>query len=299
MVGPLSPTNYSTNPTSAAGYSVFAVIQADPSAPLALPHTEADEVASTLPEPSQPRSESHNSAGFDDEDLELQAALQASITGTASYVSPSGSRPELESSSAQNTVSGAATPNARAASDSDPTASGTGVDPVAASMTRNRIIMERIRREQELAQRELYEAESNRIDRRRTASQEEEEELLRRAIAESKAEAQREGRALEDDEDEIMEPDFLPPAGNIYPNDRVYDDEDEELQMALQESLEAVPEGFPSDIPPQLNQGIETSSKVEVNDTSVPSSHQQEVPQEAQAVNIDEIRKKRLARFGG
>ena len=298
MVGPFSPTNYPVNPTSAVGYSVFAVIQANPSAPLALPHTEADEVASTLPEPSQPRSESHNSASFDDEDFELQAALQASITGTASYVPASGSIPELESSSAQDTVSGAATPTAGATSNPDPAASGTGVDPVAASMTRNRIVMERMRREQELAQRDLYEAESNRIGRRRNARQEEEEELLQRAIAESKAEAQREGRALEDDEDE-MEPDVLPPVGNLYPNDRVYDDEDEELQMALQESLEAVPEGFPSDIPPPLDKGIETSSEVEVNDTSVPSSHQQEVPQEAQAVNIDELRKKRLARFGG
>ncbi|KAF5378192.1 hypothetical protein D9615_007591 [Tricholomella constricta] len=82
----------------AKGYFVFAVTQADPSAPLALPRTEADEIASTLPEPtSAARSGFHSPSykpssaplstapsnptqieGFEDEDYELQAALQAS-----------------------------------------------------------------------------------------------------------------------------------------------------------------------------------------------------------------------------
>ncbi|TFY74666.1 hypothetical protein EWM64_g9346, partial [Hericium alpestre] len=72
------------------GYSVFVVTQIDPNAPLALPRTAADEVASTLSTPTSaagarpaPPSTSHKppqQTGFEDEDLELQAALQASIS---------------------------------------------------------------------------------------------------------------------------------------------------------------------------------------------------------------------------
>lgn len=79
------------------GYSVFAVTQADPDAPLGLPRTEADAIASTLPEPSsasranpqrppakrfgEPSSPDDLPEDLDleDEDYELQAALQASL----------------------------------------------------------------------------------------------------------------------------------------------------------------------------------------------------------------------------
>jgi hypothetical protein len=79
------------------GYSVFAVTQADPDAPLGLPRTEADAIASTLPEPSsasranpqrppakrfgEPTSTDDFPEDLDleDDDYELQAALQASL----------------------------------------------------------------------------------------------------------------------------------------------------------------------------------------------------------------------------
>lgn len=79
------------------GYSVFAVTQADPDAPLGLPRTEADAIASTLPEPSSASranpqrppakrfgqatstDDSPEDMDLEDEDYELQIALQASL----------------------------------------------------------------------------------------------------------------------------------------------------------------------------------------------------------------------------
>ncbi|KAJ3558022.1 hypothetical protein NM688_g1160 [Phlebia brevispora] len=84
------------------GYSVFAVIQIDPAGKLAVPRTEGDEFAQTLEEPSdawyqqhavvaapqQPAAAAMPAGGhpddfdFEDEDMELQAALQASLMGS-------------------------------------------------------------------------------------------------------------------------------------------------------------------------------------------------------------------------
>ncbi|KAI0038943.1 hypothetical protein FA95DRAFT_1612983 [Auriscalpium vulgare] len=54
---------------AAEGYSGFSITQTDPSAPLTLTRTNADHL-------HQPAS-----TGLEDEDLELQAALQASLGG--------------------------------------------------------------------------------------------------------------------------------------------------------------------------------------------------------------------------
>ena len=84
------------------GYSVFAVVQLDPDGALALPRTEGDEVALSLPEPSdtwyrnappppippaatRPHVDNLQDFAFEDEDMELQAALQASLMGSGAY----------------------------------------------------------------------------------------------------------------------------------------------------------------------------------------------------------------------
>ena len=76
------------------GYSVFVVRQKNPNAPIEIPRTDADELARAVPEnASAPRASStrmpggdHKSPfghieGLEDEDMELQAALQASLGG--------------------------------------------------------------------------------------------------------------------------------------------------------------------------------------------------------------------------
>jgi ataxin-3 len=347
---------------------------------LSLPRTDADEIASTLPEPSsttmfpssdtvvftkpssstppaasdaphaqaqtQPNPEHRNDPdNLDDEDFELQAVLQASLMGdnaapgpspstSAAYPSIPGSwlSAEPDASTSPMHLSGAATPirHTYGAPGEPPSHNpNTEVDPVAASMTRNRMIMERMRREQEIAQRELYADEVARTGRRRNAGQEEEEEMLRRAIAESKAQAQIEGVEQPDDDDdadgeeielggddENLETSQYLAARNSHSASRVYDDDDEGLQRALKASLEAVPEGFTAELPPppprmmlptevqapasatneaEEMDSMDNSSEAEASIASGPSSEQQE----AETVSVDELRKRRLARFGG
>jgi len=125
------------------------------------------------------------------------------------------------------------------------------LDPVAASVARNRLIMERMRREQEMAFRDTFEdVDMEDVVRRRVANQEE-EDMLKRAIEES------EKLAMEVEERQRQENrDHQPLAGGSNPTSpprmasplveghRVYDDEDEELQAALRASLQDVPEGY-------------------------------------------------------
>jgi len=106
-----------------------------------------------------------------------------------------------------------------------------------------------------------------------------------------------------------------------YPSHRVYDDDDAELQAALKASLENVPEGFTiPDIPPlpvasapipasstssnpvpsppkrRGTEDDEVASEAGTSTTSTEASHSQ--PEE-QNVSVDEMRRRRLARFGG
>lgn len=203
------------------------------------------------------------------------------------------------------------------------------VDPVTASMERNRIIMERIRQEQEAALREQYEDEISQFGQtqerysrqRREADVGEEDELLRRAMEESLAEhrPQRADAGVEmmesDDEEDYDTPAARP---NTHTMHRVYDDDDAELQAALKASLETMPAGFTlppgaQSPPPQrltnVPLGAETSESRTVEESEAETETETETEAEGvsdeaaqtarEEVSIDEMRKRRLARFGG
>jgi len=243
-------------------------------------------------------------------------------------------------------------------------------DPVAASMARNRAIMDRMRREQEMALREQYEEEVARVHgagadvspdadtgngigtrtrgaRRRTRADEEEEEMIRRAIEESRANSGSSSSSpvvvdddeeaaevddgmmiVSDDEDEEYRPQVtrIPPPvpapapgahvpALSYPSHRVYDDDDAELQAALKASLESVPDGFmipdPSPLPvapPPTSVSTPGISSVSTRSSSERGTEDDEVASQASTetsqvqesqVSVDEMRRRRLARFGG
>ena len=358
------------------GYSVFAVTQADPSAHLALPRTAADEIASTLPEPtSAPRtslttqnlsstSSSTHIPGFEDEDYELQAALQASLAGGSSSLefpdTPASSRPPPLTRAAYSTlppssnpVSGAQTPifphnppppppvDRRSAllfptpgpgmdEDEDEELEPEG-DPVAASMARNRLLLQQMREEQEYAQRELWaggsedpQAETRRAERRR--AEDEEAEQLRRAIEESEAIARQEGHYIErtspgdhHDAEHAHGPEEMP-SSELFSQDRVYDDDDAELQAALKASLEQIPNGwrFPEmpehPAPRQTSSALiqatagagaeeagqdgEDAESVLSDGADLTASNASLSDAPVEAVGMDELRRKRLAKFG-
>ncbi|KAI0369654.1 Josephin-domain-containing protein [Pilatotrama ljubarskyi] len=334
----------------AEGYSVFAVVQQDPEGPLALSRTEADEVAASIPESaagnfsstyhSGSRSGSTSAhpligvEGFEDEDMELQAALQASLSGGAFDPSAFATNFQQSTNYQSNPSYSNSGPSVRTAvrreyqvieedDDDDeivelpgPPAPAVPEDPVAASMARQRAIMEQMRRAQEVALQEQYEDEVARIDattRRRqaigagvAAGTEDEEEMLRRAIAESEALAQAQA-AREPEEQEAP-----PPAPPAWHQHRVYDDEDQELQAALRASLETVPEGFrmpspPPVVPPQPVQAQQSSASSSLKPPPLQRQASSDVETESEAegaeapepLSMEEIRRRRLARFGG
>ena len=177
-------------------------------------------------------------------------------------------------------------------------------DPIAASLARNRALLQEMAEEQHYAQRELWEAGAGRPSADSRA-QEEADEMLRRAIAESEAMANMAGHGQRDgDGDDDMDVDERPT--HSATTHRVYDDDDAELQAALKASLEHVPEGwapptFESNQPshPEAAPGpppaMEESSDDESDD--IPSSDGQDAV--AEMPSVEEIRLKRLARFGG
>ncbi|KAJ7770222.1 Josephin-domain-containing protein, partial [Mycena maculata] len=318
----------------ADGYSVFAVTTADPSAPT-LPHTEADDLASTLPEPGSANGPifqsftSHNTGGssvnnqaiqgMEDEDYELQAALQASLMGDVPIELPppvvhhSIPLPPLsESSSSSSTL--------------DPVSSDIplDLDPVAATMERNRLLLERMKAEQEYAQRQLWaDGELGGAQERDT-----EVEMIRRAIEESEASARLEGHGSEANPgtagsevpSETGMEDIVPSNPQArYGQVRVYDDDDADLrklkhlvsvlfltfylaEAALKASLEQLPEGW------TLPEQAAAPESLGRSSTSVASHHSDAVeepkveePADApptEDVSVDELRRRRLARFG-
>ncbi|KAI0355746.1 Josephin-domain-containing protein [Trametes cingulata] len=334
----------------AEGYSVFAVVQRDPEGPLALPRTEADEIAAEISESAagnfsstyQPGSGSGSTSthpligveGFEDEDMELQAALQASLSGAAFDPSAFATSFQQRTTYQSTTVHSSSGPSVRTAvqreyevieddDDDDeivevprpPAAPAVPEDPVAASMARQRAIMEQMRRAQEVALQEQYEDEVARIDattRRRQAGAgaagEDEDEMLRRAIAESEALAQAHAAR------QAEEPEVAPAAPPAWHQHRVYDDEDQELQAALRASLETVPEGFrvpspPPVIPPQPVQPQQPSASSSLQPPPIQRQASSDVETESEAegaeatepeqLSMEEIRRRRLARFGG
>ncbi|KII92471.1 hypothetical protein PLICRDRAFT_134105 [Plicaturopsis crispa FD-325 SS-3] len=340
------------------GYSVFAVVQQDPSAPLALPRTEADDIASTLPEPTSvartsgarlttardpsavPAATQHlPETGFEDEDMELQAALQASLMADSSdFTLPhpvsahssapaSGSRTPMRSNFP--VIPGAYIPDTELSEDPS--------DPVAASMARNRAMLDRMRREQEMALQEGYEEEIARAQggqhpgsgaypgfgaRPPVAEEDDEDELFRQAIRDSEAD----NNAQRDDDDmEVDDSEYRPSAPRIPVSapgpafgggaHRVYDDDDAELQAALKASLEQIPEGFvlpespprvpPSHPPPAQLVVPQTHDREQSEDNSEAGSEadaslvSSDAPEPEENLDMDEVRKRRLARFGG
>lgn len=274
--------------------------------------------------------------------MDLQAALQASLANleqghnTSSnrpenYPSPiiSSSRtfpgfpPEFASSTRENTSGSrlGIPPNQDPYGNAD-------VDLVSASMERNRIIMERIRQEQEAALRGQYDEEvaqfgqaEERYPRpQREVEVDDEDELLRRAMEESLAEHPPQGgddvEMTESDDEEDY--DALGARQDARTMERVYDDDDAELQAALKASLETLPPGFslPQSAqppPPQrltnVTLGAEPSTGQTVEESEVGTETETETDTGTDAegvsretreeVSIEEMRKRRLARFGG
>ncbi|KAF9475531.1 Josephin-domain-containing protein [Pholiota conissans] len=300
----------------AEGYSVFAVTQADPNAPLALPRTEADVISSTLPEPTsspitriqRPFASSSNSAGkdlfkaapvhegFDDEDYELQAALQASLLGAVQPSVPAA--PPIASLSPLSSPTGGLTsPDGSGSRSRTPSLQSqtaapillpghADIDPVAASVERNRVLLQRMREQQELAQREMW-SESDLTPEEQTALQErrehrriqeeEEDTQLRRAIEESEALAHEQRTQRESNPDTEMH-------DGIAGDHTRYDDEDSELQAALKASLESA--GLPSSVHAEADDDVSVVSDTTSTDVT------------AEPPSLEEIRKRRLARFG-
>ncbi|KAG9221109.1 hypothetical protein CCMSSC00406_0005452 [Pleurotus cornucopiae] len=339
----------------ADGYSVFVVTQADPSAPLALARTDADQIAATLPEPSEApnyqasrsytthptttASTSRNTGnleddgmeGFEDEDLELQAALQASMMSPsgrdtpmepphlarATVPLPSSGPPSAPGSGAMTPQTGGRFPEPPifGAPVHPPHPTGDAdLDPVAASMERNRVRLQRMREQQEFAQREMWaergfgpEGPPPRDD------DNDEDEMLRKAIEESEALAREQGHGSSDNREEEATA-----SDNPYPSTsgfdaRVYDDEDAELQAALKASLEHVPADW---TPPEVTytpprHTTTHAPRIQTDDTyldATPDADDSEsVVSEASTsiaapptpvLDPEEIRRKRLARFG-
>ncbi|KAF4563314.1 Machado-Joseph disease protein [Pleurotus pulmonarius] len=340
----------------ADGYSVFVVTQADPSGPLALARTDADQIATTLPEPSEApnyqasrsyttrpstttASTSRNTGGledvsmegFEDEDFELQAALQASMMSPsdrdtpmepphlarATVPLPPSGPPSAPGSGAMTPQTGGRFPEPPifGAPVHPPHPTGDAdLDPVAASMERNRVRLQRMREQQEFAQREMWaergfgpEGPPPRDD------DDDEDEMLRKAIEESEALAREQGHGSSDNrEGEPAVPDNPYPSTSGF-DARVYDDEDAELQAALKASLEHVPADWtPPEVtytPPQHT--TTHAPRVQTDDTyldATPDADDSEsVVSEASTsiaapptpvLDPEEIRRKRLARFG-
>ncbi|KAI3618883.1 ataxin 3 variant ref [Moniliophthora roreri] len=312
------------------GYSVFAVTQSDPSAPLALPRTNADDIAASIPEGSfsnnpgtqvQGGSEQHgfeDIEGLEDEDMELQAALAASL-GSGPSTPPQLVRrpvplPSTDSGPPSGPGSGTLTP-ARSGFLSPlglptETADFDDLDPVAASRERSRRRLLQMQAEQEQAHRELWD-EGNRPN---TSREDEYEEMLRRAIAESEAMAKNSGQdrldigedreGSMDVDNDSPELDFTGPrlAHNL---DRVYDDDDAGLQAALKASLEQVPHDW---VAPDIQSAVPSATQDHGSGSlaKAESSHDMEEEEDvpvsdapAQIIDVEEMRKRRLARFGG
>ncbi|KAK0454825.1 Josephin-domain-containing protein [Armillaria borealis] len=328
----------------ADGYSVFVVTQTNPSAPLGLPRVDADDLATIVSESgvsgrslssSYPTGTSHPTAatshdfeGLEDEDYDLQAALQASLmAGSSSDYPMMDFNPPALARSDMPLPRGSWSPMDHSSGGQTPT--DTSLDPVAASTARNQQLLQRMTAEQQYAQRELWgEGHTGRQD-------DNDDEELRRAIAESEAMARAEGHGRSEDEE--VEDDIEDHASStVLPNfgqpalvsrgsgDRVYDDDDAELQAALKESLAQVPDGWvapeafqepslrppaPVAAPTTINPHQPTSSTLtdmqdvestqsDDGDSTVASSEPAEAPSQ-EAVSIEEMRRRRLAKFGG
>lgn len=312
---------------------MFAVRPMDdknPNAANPLPETAVDMVAATIPRltsytaqgarlstartptiSSRP-SGSHDPVqmgGFEDEDLELQRALQASLAESGvSHLEPG------LSIGGQHDVGAIDVPDQAFAA-------------FQASMARQRDTLAHARREQEEAMRETLQNEvsTGTARRRQTAGEEEEEEMMRRALEESMGSVKGDLPELDvpAEEDDPLDADASPPVTPLHRalrdlppptqlgGPRNLDDEDAELQAALRASLENVPDGFVvPESPPPVHTGSRVQPAVTTSSTGNvgPSSARDDVEAASvtsspvaakEEIDLDEMRKRRLARFGG
>jgi ataxin-3 len=156
-----------------------------------------------------------------------------------------------------------------------------------------------MKEEQEYAQREVWSGvdltpeEHAALQARREQREREEQEeadAMQRAIEESKALAQRSQFEV-DDENHDMGAESSHTPQNFVDGNRVYDDDDAELQAALKASLEHMPSSAPSQHPPD----VEDTESI-VSDTI--SAAEESTSDATTAVSLDEVRRRRLARFG-
>lgn len=338
------------------------VKQSNTSQPLALSRTEADEIAATLPEPQSTTlpdifGTRHDEASsrstvrasgsgsqlerskdndyterVEDEDYELQAALQASLTSQEGYGS---SYSNIPSSSTLNDT------NSRPSRQHHEHDSA-GPDPVAASMERNRVLLQRMREQQEFAQRELWSV--NRLDPEQQATQdaqrqarlrqeEEEAEQYRKAIAESEVMARQWDERQKDNSQRAQIQNLtsaerngdtpVPSTDYSLSEYRYHDDEDAELQAALRASLENVSPGRQQQIPqsrqPKLLESMtqcapvisnkRTAKNMDVDEDENEAWHSEfegssssgnmglSTAEPGTHLSLDKIRQARLARF--
>lgn len=199
--------------------------------------------------------------GFEDEDMELQAILQASITGVD--VLPTRFISRGDSSGGPIVRS----PAEELPHDELEFEEPVNDDPVASSLARSKAIMEQMLREQEAAFRVNYDGEvrgiqtANRWDafarssgsqqptRERTRGEEDEDEEIRKAIEASKTGLSPQDVVSDDSEGEEQRPGAhsaeLSAQQRFADHTGVYDDDDEALQAALRASLEDAPGGTP------------------------------------------------------
>ncbi|KAI0266700.1 Josephin-domain-containing protein [Gloeopeniophorella convolvens] len=328
----------------AEGYSVFVVLPTDPDHPL--PQSEADVVATTLPEPTSSSLQHLSTArtprappGLENEDFELQAALQASLRGDAGQDQGAHVKvPSWATAASGSSSSSAAMPLTSRSPPLIPPPSTRPADqpmadPVAASMARNRAMLEQMRQEQEAALREQYLDEAARFDpiAGPHTRDDDEDEQLRRAIAESETLIHRQGHVDADEDISRPATDHEAASADEWSHepalgDRVYDDEDAELQAALRASLETVPPGFRlPDTPPrafpqppapptasaaQLPHASSAATREDDDgeldyedndvDTSVAETESDaHTPVPEEDLSVEEMRRRRLARFGG
>jgi ataxin-3 len=331
----------------------------DPDYPL--PQAEADVVASSLPAtssfeaqhpgPSTSRSP-RSSTVLENEDLQLQAALHASLDGQPTTLPmPLSHMGPIASGSGALSPGGPmlfSAPSQRPAPPPIPHHSTRPADrpmqnPVAASMARNQAMLERMRREQEVALRE-HEGAPRFVDPLNRAYPGagglprhvgDEEEQLRRAIAESEAMAREQGQGPTQADSDAAGTGLG--SDNTQPGEwtqervgggRVYDDEDADLQAALQASLTTAsgPAGAhipdTTTAPPRASPGrrphAAPSAGADEDDEDDEKPYDEddgddtateetlsgtEDPPPLQAANddlsIEEMRRRRLARFGG
>jgi len=181
--------------------------------------------------------------------------------------------------------------------------------------------------EQEMALRDNYhDVDMEQIERRRQEA-DEEEEMVRKAIAESEALHQQRPQTESPDERMVVENESDEAASGprhvateSRPDSvRVYDDEDAELQAALRASLEDTPEGYqlPDSPPPRMlppprrvtdSAQIEQTpasvvtatelSEIDTGDSEVGSETSSIASPEEEQISMEEMRKRRLAKFG-